>query len=133
MFPSAEVAQEFEDMILEAFREHDLDHWLPQLLANPDIAFELAGTCEEGLDHPQIVHNGDVVAIDDPRVGPIRQVGPLAHFSATPMQLDRSAPELDEHGELPSEPPRPTGSAPLPEHPLAGLTIVEFGSFYAMP
>src|SRR5206468_8741586 len=26
MFPTAEVAQEFEDMILEAFRKHDLDH-----------------------------------------------------------------------------------------------------------
>ena len=66
-FPTAEVAQEWEDMLLEAFREHDLDHWLPGLLASPDIAFEVAGTCEQGLDHPQIVHNGDVVTIEDPR------------------------------------------------------------------
>jgi crotonobetainyl-CoA:carnitine CoA-transferase CaiB-like acyl-CoA transferase len=132
-FPTAEVAQEFEDMLLEAFRQHDLDYWMPKLLDNADIAFELAGTSEEGLDHPQIVHNGDSVTIEDPRLGPVRQVGPLAHFSATPMRLGRSAPALDEHGALPTEPPRPSGSAPLPEHPLAGLMIVEFGSFYAMP
>ncbi len=133
MFPTAEVAQEFEDMILEAFREHDLDYWMPKLLENADIAFELAGTSEEGLDHPQIVHNGDSVTIEDPRLGPVRQVGPLAHFSASPMVLTRSAPALDEHDPLPTEAPHPTGSRPLPEHPLAGLTIVEFGSFYAMP
>jgi crotonobetainyl-CoA:carnitine CoA-transferase CaiB-like acyl-CoA transferase len=132
-FPTAEVAQEFEDMLLEAFRQHDLDYWLPKLLDNADIAFELAGTCEEGLDHPQIVHNGDSITIQDPRVGPVRQVGPLAHFAASPMALTRSAPALDEHAELPTEPPRPSGSDPLPEHPLSGLTIVEFGSFYAMP
>src|SRR4051812_25104484 len=41
-FASAEIAQEWEDMLLEAFREHDLDHWLPKLKASPDVAFEVA-------------------------------------------------------------------------------------------
>ena len=132
-FPNADVAQEFEDLLLEAFREQDLDHWLPKLLASPDIAFEVARTCEEGLDHPQIVHNGDVVTIVDPERGPVREVGPLAHFSATPMVLDRSAPSLDGHAPLPTERPTTAGNAEPPAHPLSGLTIVEFGSFYAMP
>ena len=41
------------DDIEDAFREEDLDHWLPLLRANPDIAFEVAVTSEEGLDHRQ--------------------------------------------------------------------------------
>jgi len=132
-FPDADIAQEFEDLLLEAFREQDLDHWLPKLLASPDIAFEVAGTCEEGLDHPQIVHNGDSIVVDDPVRGAVREVGPVAHFSDTPMVIARSAPALDEHGALPAEPPQPSPNGAAPQHALAGLTIVEMGSFYAMP
>jgi crotonobetainyl-CoA:carnitine CoA-transferase CaiB-like acyl-CoA transferase len=133
MFDTPEVAQEWEDLLLEAFREHDLSHWLPKLRANPDVPFEVALTSEEGLDHPQIVHNGDTVTIDDPEVGPIREVGPLAHFSALPMSPRSSAPALGEHrGPLP---PRNAiaGDGTAPAHPLAGVTIVEFGYFYASP
>ena len=80
-FASAEDAQEWEDMLWEAFRQEDLEHWLPLLEASPDVAFEVAATSEEGTRHPQIVHNGDVVAIEDEVHGPVRQVGPIAHFS----------------------------------------------------
>ena len=132
-FPDAEVAQEFEDIVLEAIRGQDLDHWLPKLLASPDVAFELATTCEEGLEHPQIVHNNDVVTVDDPAVGPVREVGPLAHFEASPMGPRGSAPAVGAHGPLPAARAAVEASGALPEHPLSGLTIVEFGSFYAMP
>jgi crotonobetainyl-CoA:carnitine CoA-transferase CaiB-like acyl-CoA transferase len=134
-FASAEIAQEWEDMLLEAFREHDLDHWLPKLMASPDVAFEVAVTSEEGLEHPQIVHNGDAITIDDPVVGPIRQVGPVAHFQDSPMTPTRPAPQL---GEVQEEPfhhaaaPQPRDEA-APPHPFAGITIVEFGYFYSMP
>ena len=80
MFATAEDAQEWEDMLCEAFRQQDLEHWLPLLEASPDVAFEIAATSEQGLEHPQIVHNGDAITIDDPVHGPIRQVGPVGHF-----------------------------------------------------
>jgi crotonobetainyl-CoA:carnitine CoA-transferase CaiB-like acyl-CoA transferase len=133
MFDTAEDAQAWEDLLLDAFRQEDLNHWLPRLEANPDIAFEVAVTCEEGLDHAQIVHNGDVVIIEDPKVGPVRQVGPIGHFSATPMTPARSAPALGQHGGPLA--PRPSAAAgpETPAHPFAGVTIVEFGYFYAMP
>jgi crotonobetainyl-CoA:carnitine CoA-transferase CaiB-like acyl-CoA transferase len=133
MFDTAEIAQEWEDLLIEAFREHDLDYWLPKLMASPDVAFEVAVTPEEGLDHPQIVHNGDAITIEDPVVGPIRQIGPVAHFSATPMSPSRSAPDVGENSGLfpPLSTSTATGAAPL--YPFAGVTIVEFGYFYAMP
>ena len=54
----------------------------------------MSRTSEEGLDHPQIVHNGDAIAIDDPVHGPVRQVGPIAHFSDSPCRIELSAPAL---------------------------------------
>ena len=133
MFDTAEVAQEFEDMLIDAFRAEDLSHWLPLLLASPDIAFEVSARSEESLDHPQIVHNGDVITIDDPGAGPVRQVGPIAHFGKTPVSPARSAPALGQHGGELRPAPRPAGSGPEPRHPFSGVTIVEFGYFYAMP
>jgi crotonobetainyl-CoA:carnitine CoA-transferase CaiB-like acyl-CoA transferase len=132
-FASADDAQEWEDLLWEAFRAQDLDHWLPLLEANPDVAFEISRTSEEGLDHPQILHNGDAITVDDATHGAIREVGPIGHFSAAPLVIGRSAPSLGENAG-PFEPaPAPERQAPFPEHPLAGVTIVEFGYFYAMP
>ncbi|MBV9997203.1 MAG: CoA transferase [Caulobacteraceae bacterium] len=132
-FDTAEDAQAWEDMLLEAFLEKPLDHWRPLLEANLDIAFEIAGTSEEGLRHPQIVHNGDVITIDDPEVGPIRQVGPIGHFEKTPLAPTRPAPRLGQwRGPLVGH-RAPAGGAPAPACPFAGVTIIEFGCFYAMP
>ncbi|MDO8361674.1 MAG: CoA transferase [Actinomycetota bacterium] len=133
MFDNADDAQAFEDILLEAIREHDLAYWLPKFLASPDIAFEVAVTSEQGLDHPQFIHNGDVITIDDPVHGPIRQVGPVCHPANTPMHPTRSAPALGEHNGAFEAHPFPAGGHTAPAHPFAGVTIVEFGYFYAMP
>jgi crotonobetainyl-CoA:carnitine CoA-transferase CaiB-like acyl-CoA transferase len=134
MFATPDDAQAWEDILWEAFRAHDLAHWLPVLEASPDIAFEVSRTSEEGLDHPQIVHNGDAIVIDDPTHGPIQQVGPIGHFAATPLAIARTAPSLGAN----DGPflPRSAGvgfDGVAPVHPYAGVTIVEFGYFYAMP
>lgn len=133
MFETPDDAQAWEDLLLEAFREHDLDHWLPLLEASPDIAFEVAVTSEEGLDHPQIVHNGDVITVDDPQVGPVRQVGPIGHFERSPIVIERSAPALGRHDGAFTGSPRRVGGGEVPDHPFSGVTIIEFGYFYAMP
>ncbi|MGH9262372.1 MAG: CoA transferase, partial [Acidimicrobiales bacterium] len=133
MFDTPEDAQAWEDLLLEAFRAEDLDHWLPLLLASPDIAFEVAVTSEEGLEHPQIVHNGDVITIDDPAVGAVRQVGPVGHFERSPLTPTRSAPALGVHDWPFTTGPPPAAGGVAPAHPFAGVTIVEFGYFYAMP
>jgi crotonobetainyl-CoA:carnitine CoA-transferase CaiB-like acyl-CoA transferase len=134
IFGCPEDAQEWEDMLWEAFRQEDLDHWLPKLLGSPDIAFEVAVTCEEGLKHPQIGHNGDAITLEDPVYGPIGQVGPIGHFAATPCTVTRSAPALGHHGgPFAARRPPTTTTTTTPPHPLSGVTLVEFGYFYAMP
>jgi crotonobetainyl-CoA:carnitine CoA-transferase CaiB-like acyl-CoA transferase len=132
-FASAEDAQEWEDMLLEAFRAKDFDHWLPLLEASPDVAFEVAATSEEGLEHPQIVHNGDVIVVQDAKLGAVREVGPIGHFEKTPLVIERSAPELGANAGGFVAHDFPKGGGMPPAHPFAGITVVEFGYFYAMP
>ena len=133
MFDNTDDAQAWEDMLLEAFLAQPLAYWLPLLEANADIAFEVARTSEEGLDHPQIIHNGDVVTLEDPVHGPVRQVGPLGHFLDSPCVLKTTAPGLDDHrGPLAARPAR-EATGPVPAFPFEGVTILEFGYFYAMP
>jgi len=133
MFDTLEDAQAWEDLLLGAFLEKPLSHWLPRLEANPDVAFEVARTSEQGLDHPQIVHNGDAITIEDPQVGPVRQVGPIGHFGQTPMTPTASAPALGAHGGDFEPRAVPGDGRAAPAHPLAGVTILELGNFYAMP
>jgi crotonobetainyl-CoA:carnitine CoA-transferase CaiB-like acyl-CoA transferase len=101
-----------------------------------DVPAEWARTGEEAMDHPQARHNGHVVEVDDPEVGQIRQVGPIADFAATPAVISRGAPRLGAH-RLDEEPfvglcPPPTGAA-APASPLEGYSIVELGYFFALP
>jgi crotonobetainyl-CoA:carnitine CoA-transferase CaiB-like acyl-CoA transferase len=133
IFDTAEDAQEWENLLLAAFLSEDLEHWLPRLNASPDVAFEIAITSEQGLDHPQIGYNGDAITLEDPLVGPIRQVGPIGHFEKTPIVVERSAPTLGVHAGPMTAVPISRRPGPAPKQPLAGVTIVEFGYFYAMP
>lgn len=132
-FPTAEDAQAFEDAIWEAFRRRTFAEWDEVLRADPDIAYELARTSEEGLDHPQVRHNGEVIELTDPRLGRVEQVGPLVNFHSTPSRITRSAPALGENSLEPRRPAPAPRAGTAPEHPLSGFTIVEFGYFYAMP
>lgn len=132
-FANPEDAQEWEDQLQEAFRAHDLDHWLPRLQASPDVAFEVAVTSAEGLAHPQIVHNGDAVTVKDPLLGTVRQVGPVGHFDQSPIGPDRSAPALGDNAGPLAVHEFPSGGGDAPKHPFEGITVVEFGYFYAMP
>lgn len=132
-FPTPEDAQEWEELLQEAFRAKDFDHWLPLLEGSPDIAFEVAVTSEEGMNHPQIVHNGDVVTVEDPVLGPVREVGPVGHFEKTPIGPSRSAPALGENAGPLAPHEFPAGGGTAPKHPFEGVTVVEFGCFYAMP
>jgi crotonobetainyl-CoA:carnitine CoA-transferase CaiB-like acyl-CoA transferase len=132
-FWTLEDAAAWEESIFERIKERDLQDWVDRGLANDDLAFEPVLSPEEALDHPQVRANGHVVEVHDPTFGIVTEVGPVAAFSRTPAIIERSAPALDEHEELPTARNVVQESGPLPTHALEGTTIVEFGYFYAMP
>jgi hypothetical protein len=50
------------------------------------------------FDHPQLVHEGRSVVVDDPDVGPIRQPTTLIHTPQGPLRRPAPAPQLDDEG-----------------------------------
>jgi crotonobetainyl-CoA:carnitine CoA-transferase CaiB-like acyl-CoA transferase len=135
-FPTLEDAEEWDRRIWERLKEEDVDVWVQRGLADDDLPFDRVLSAEEALDHPQLRHNGNVITVEDPDFGEIEQVGPVGAFEKTPSVARKSAPRLGDHdaatlvGRSPSAVPMGTGST---DPPLSGVTIVEFGYFYAMP
>jgi crotonobetainyl-CoA:carnitine CoA-transferase CaiB-like acyl-CoA transferase len=132
-FWTLEDAAAWEEAIYERVKERDLGEWIERALQSDDLPFEPVLSPEEALDHPQLRANGNVIVVDDPDFGRVEEIGPLASFSHTPSVISRSAPALGEHGAAPERKSASTPIAPLPRYALEGVTIVEFGYFYAMP
>lgn len=134
-FWTLEDAAAWDAAVHDRVKERDADEWVARALKNDDLPFEVVLSAEEALDHPQIRANGNVATVDDPVHGPIDQIGPVAIFRDTPSRIERSAPALDQHGDLdlPAPSVERTAAGALPTHALAGKTIVELGFYYAMP
>ncbi|MER5628231.1 CoA transferase [Streptosporangium sp. NPDC002544] len=133
-FEREEDAAAFGDLLRDRFRKRTWAEWEPLLLAEPDVGFELVATGEEGLRHAQVLHNGHVIEVQDPVLGPVKQVGPVAAFELTPSVVRGSAPALDDlRREISLPAPVRRAGSEAPRHPLEGVTILEFGNFYAMP
>jgi crotonobetainyl-CoA:carnitine CoA-transferase CaiB-like acyl-CoA transferase len=129
----------FRELALEAIRSRTYDEWLAYFDAHPDVFAELYRKGHQLLDHPQLVHEGRVVTVDQPGFGEVRQPGPFAILDGTPGRADRPVPALDEHrAELLSPEPRPASTTTAPDAtvtsmPLEGVTILELGTFFAGP
>lgn len=72
---------------------------LDLLWKDSDVAIGPVNSLGSFLDDPQVKHNGTVFEQADPELGSVRNIGPFASFSATPIQSFRRAPKLDEHGD----------------------------------
>jgi len=116
--------------------------WM-QVFVDADVGADPFLTPDEYLRHPQMVENERVVTIEDPEVGPTRQVGALALFGLSPSTIGRGAPLLDQHRDELAHDPRWSGPAVASEHPvsasvspnypLAGLVVIEVAYFLAGP
>ena len=129
------------DMILERVQEKTLDEWMDIFInQTSDVAAEPFTTAQGGIDHPQIVHNGQVVEVDDPVVGRMRQIGSLVTMSSYAGGPQGPAPEPGQHTQevlvrLDEAGKRATkfSSGPLPKHPLEGITVLNLSTVIAGP
>ncbi len=130
------------EKMLAAVRSKTFAEWSEIFDAHPDVFAEVFRSGTELLHHPQMLHDGQTVVIGDPEFGPVLQPGALVKMNATPADLSRPAPGLDAHGDelrhraaLRARHTRPRHSKPAPvgAPPLAGVTVVELGTFYAGP
>jgi len=104
-----------------------------------DVPFALARLTEEGLDDPQVLHNGMVTTLDDPGVGPAMQMGVPIHLSKTPGRIAGPRPSAPmsakDVAELASPPEAsgPSGTDATDPPPLAGVRILEITNLIAGP
>ena len=131
-----EDVESLENLMLKRVQEKTLDEWM-DLFVNQagDVAAEPYMTSEEALDHPQIVHNGHVRELDDPRVGKMRQLGPMVMMKGTPGSPKGPAPEPGQHttevlANLNGTTKKATNgaSSSMPSSPLEGITLLDLGT-----
>ncbi len=139
-YPDDQNRIELNLTIREKFLEKTADEWIQVYIENPDCAGEIMQTTQDALHHPQFIHNGHLVSVDDPRVGKLEMVGPFVRMSETPAVIDTPAPFPGQHTEeVFSRPPREKGPdialkpGGNPRRPLEGVVMLELASWLAAP
>lgn len=69
------------------------------LWQDADVAIAPVNSIEDFLDDPQVAHNGLVFTIEDPQLGPIRQLAPFARMAGQDVGGFTRAPALGEHSD----------------------------------
>ncbi len=125
----------------------ELFHWFPLLqeafLRFPAEAWarwgarvlegvQVVRSPEEALLDPALVVDGCVVEVDDPELGPIRHLGLLTDFSASPGRVQGPSPRPGGDASDPA-PARERADAAVPHHPLAGVVVLDLGLALAGP
>ena len=135
-FLDQESVAALERIMLEKVQEKTLEEWMTIFLGEAgDVAAEPYFTSEQALDHPQIVHNGNVQDVDVPGLGITRQLGPMVNMRRTPASTQGPAPAPGQHtaevlarlqGDARSHPNG--ANNPMPKHPLEGITLLDLGT-----
>ncbi|GAB2857423.1 CaiB/BaiF CoA transferase family protein [Nocardioides pacificus] len=140
MLPTAELRTEWWQMMLDKVAERTTEEWQQTFLANTDVSAETFLTPDQAFEHPQIVHEGRVITLEDPEVGPVTMPSTMVQSQGQALTELRPAPRVGEHdgllddllaaGASCSADP---SSGPTSDLPLDGVTIVEFGTMFAGP
>jgi crotonobetainyl-CoA:carnitine CoA-transferase CaiB-like acyl-CoA transferase len=128
-------------MLVEAFKKFPSDAWVAAGEA-AGMGVALVRSPAEALGDPSFLADGCVVEVDDPEVGPIRHLGPVLEFSATPARVQGPAPHPGEHThQVDTEwqsstddgaSAGPAEASPL-GHPLEGIRVLDLGLGVAGP
>lgn len=137
-FPDDDAKVELVTRIQARMKEKTSAEWIEIYLANGNVCADVIQTTQEALRHPQLQATANVVEVEDPRVGTILQIGPLAKVSGAPATVSRPAPVPGEDtDEIRAEEIRPVAVTAADGRalrgPLDGITIIESGYYYAMP
>ena len=136
-----EPREELRRLIVERGLERTLEEWMDVFVKpGADVAAEPFMTSQQGMAHPQVVHNRHVVDVHDPDVGPMRQLGVAVEMRGTPGGVKGPAPRLGAdtrdvlHRLMPGRQASPVkGKRTVPKHPLEGITVIDMSTVIATP
>jgi crotonobetainyl-CoA:carnitine CoA-transferase CaiB-like acyl-CoA transferase len=142
-FDRIEDRREFWEILLGVVRTRTAAEWAALFDQDTNVWGELFRNDAEALEHPQMVWNRMAAAANHPGIGDLTMPGPITRMDATPADVSRPAPGLGEYdAAIAAEAAQPRTRRPLATSlgevdptapPLAGVTIVELGSYYAAP
>ncbi len=117
------------------FRARPRDEWI-KLFHAADLAALPVLRPEEVFADDQVVHAKVVIDVDDPVVGPMRQVGPVVRFRASPPAPTTPAPVVGaDTGRLDELLARSRQTSPAATRslgsPLEGIRVVDLSAFFA--
>ncbi|MEN9505082.1 MAG: hypothetical protein RI958_1008, partial [Actinomycetota bacterium] len=130
-FDDVPTRLEFWEHMLAAARTKTLDEWLRVFDEDRDVWAEIYRRRNELLDHPQLVFDGRVTTVNN-GVGEVKAPGLLVHFDGTPGAAAAGPREVESSMSLPLQ-QTPESSVWSEEAPLAGVTILELGMYFAGP
>lgn len=117
--------------------------WL-RILREHDVPSAPVTSRQEFIEHPQTIHNGMRVELDDPQLGKTVQMGVPVRLFRTPGAIKGPAPLLGQHSEAvnrESVEAESRGARPAPSrsqtggsglsHPLQGVLVLDFASYIA--
>lgn len=136
-FPDDADRVALNELIVARMKEKTSVEWMEVYVVNPDVCGEVMESTQEAIHHPQFIHNGHIVEIDDPRVGRMKQVGAIVKMDATPAQIGTPAPQPGQHtAEVLASASRPRNvitPTANPRRPLEGVTTLELAAYLAAP
>jgi crotonobetainyl-CoA:carnitine CoA-transferase CaiB-like acyl-CoA transferase len=128
-------------LLTEAFKKFPSAAWEKAAEA-AGIGVTTVRSPGEALADASFLADGCVVEVDDPEVGPIRHVGTVLEFSATPGAVQGPSPRSGQHtaeveaeADLPHAPRSTAAAQPNPglAHPLSGVRVLDLGLGVAGP
>jgi len=134
------VLHYYHPLMAERFRKFPAADWI-EAAAEVGVTMQPVRSPEEALADDALLADGCVAVVDDPEVGPIRQVGMTINLSATPGAVGGPAPRLGEHdAQVRADAARargtasgaPSASRPLGA-PLEGVRVLDLGLAVAGP
>jgi crotonobetainyl-CoA:carnitine CoA-transferase CaiB-like acyl-CoA transferase len=137
------VMAHYHPILAERVAKFPCDEWV-KAAAIAEMTMQEARPVEVALIDPLMLADGCVTEIDDPELGPIRQVGTTYTLSACPAGKFRAAPAAGAHSaELLEEArrrwpavPAAVAAAAAPKMragPLAGVRVIDLGLAIAGP
>ena len=124
-----------EAAIQRLYDQRSAAEWL-ELLQASDVSAQLCLPPGEAFEHPQVINNRVVAAVDVAGVGPTRQLGYAYHLERDAEPTPSGPPRLGDHNgaSWPDVPrPVPAGGEGAPAYALEGVRVLDYGVALAGP
>ena len=134
------VLHHYQPLMAAAIAKFPAEPWIA-LGAEVGVPLQPIRSPEEALHDEALVADGCVIEVDDPALGPVRQVGRVYELHACPTAAPTAPPAIGADTETvraeadavaPPEPVTPSSTA-APSSPLAGVRVLDLGLAVAGP